>query len=120
MGKRTAALRLLHPETPGQDIFIQISESQVGRALRTKRWKYAVRAPLRNFSFHIPFLTGFFRASYDVYCEDFLYDLQEDPFERHNLIKTPKYKNIRKNLASLLKNKIKEFENKSPNIRENI
>ena len=27
------------------DVFIQISEAQVGRALRTKRWKYGVDAP---------------------------------------------------------------------------
>ena len=28
-----------------REVFVQISESQVGRAIRTKRWKYAVSAP---------------------------------------------------------------------------
>ena len=30
------------------DVFIQISESQVGRSIRTKRWKYCVTAPDKN------------------------------------------------------------------------
>ena len=31
-----------------QEVFIQISETQVGRAIRTKRWKYSVWAPERK------------------------------------------------------------------------
>ena len=31
-----------------EEVFIQISESQVGRAVRTRRWKYGVDAPDKN------------------------------------------------------------------------
>jgi hypothetical protein len=30
------------------DVFFQISESQVGRGVRTHRWKYSVSAPDKN------------------------------------------------------------------------
>ena len=57
--------------------FIQISESQVGRAIRTKRWKYCVVAHDRN---------GETKSSSDTYSEDYLYDLRSDPYELQNLI----------------------------------
>lgn len=58
------------------DVYIQISESQVGRAVRTRRWKYAVRAPEKS---------GALDADSDVYHEEFLYDLLADPCELNNL-----------------------------------
>jgi arylsulfatase A-like enzyme len=57
------------------DIFIQISESETGRALRTHRWKYAVTAPYDRD-----------RASAASYREAYLYDLDADPYEMVNLI----------------------------------
>ena len=57
--------------------FIQISESQVGRAIRTKRWKYGVVAHDRD---------GETESSSDSYSEDYLYDLSTDPYELQNLI----------------------------------
>ncbi|MCL4508520.1 MAG: sulfatase-like hydrolase/transferase [Chloroflexi bacterium] len=59
------------------DLFIQISESQVGRAIRTKRWKYSVSAPDKQ---------GARDAGSDHYVEEFLYDLEYDPYELANLI----------------------------------
>jgi len=59
------------------DVFIQISESQVGRAVRTSRWKYSVVAPEKS---------GWQDSSSDLYVEAFLYDLQSDPYELTNLI----------------------------------
>ena len=59
------------------DLFIQISESQVGRAIRTRRWKYAVTAPDRH---------GGRDIGSDHYVEEFLYDLQHDPYELANLV----------------------------------
>lgn len=59
------------------DVFVQISESQVGRCVRTKRWKYAVSAPQ---------LDGRVHAAAEVYQDEFLYDLQSDPYELTNLI----------------------------------
>jgi arylsulfatase A-like enzyme len=31
-----------------EDVFLQISETQVGRAIRTHRWKYSVYAPEKD------------------------------------------------------------------------
>ena len=55
-------------------VFMQISESQCGRAIRTDRFKYAVRtlAP-----------TGYLKYNAGVYFEDYLYDLEKDPIERY-------------------------------------
>ncbi|MDE2747487.1 MAG: sulfatase-like hydrolase/transferase [Chloroflexota bacterium] len=57
------------------EVFIQISESQVGRALRSKRWKYAVTAPDKE---------GWNDPASDHYIETELYDLLADPEELHN------------------------------------
>lgn len=59
------------------DVFIQISEAQVGRAVRTKRWKYSVAAPEQD---------GYETPRADHYVEEFLYDLYSDPYELRNLV----------------------------------
>ncbi len=59
-----------------QEVFVQISESQVGRAIRSKRWKYAVTAPGKN---------GWDDPGSDSYVESELYDLLADPEELRNL-----------------------------------
>jgi arylsulfatase A-like enzyme len=60
-----------------EEVFVQISEAEAGRALRTRRWKYAVFAPERD-----PWRDPG-SASYQERC---LYDLAADPHERVNLI----------------------------------
>ncbi|MBV9865681.1 MAG: sulfatase-like hydrolase/transferase [Abitibacteriaceae bacterium] len=60
-----------------EEVFVQISESQVGRAIRTARWKYSVHAPDRS---------GWRDAASNHYAEEFLYDLQADPYELINLL----------------------------------
>ena len=60
-----------------QEAFIQISESQVGRAVRTHRWKYGVTAPEKS---------GWETPGSDEYVEQYLYDLEYDPYELTNLI----------------------------------
>jgi arylsulfatase A-like enzyme len=60
-----------------EEVFLQISESQIGRAVRTRRWKYSVAAPDKN---------GWSDPGADRYQEEFLYDLQADPFELDNRI----------------------------------
>ena len=57
------------------EVFIQISESQVGRAIRSRRWKYAAVAPDKD---------GWDDMNSDVYHEAELYDLLADPNELHN------------------------------------
>ena len=68
---------LLGPGDPADEVFIQISESQVGRAIRTRRWKYAVTAPHAD---------GWDDPGADEYVEGLLYDLDADPHELDNLI----------------------------------
>jgi arylsulfatase A-like enzyme len=60
-----------------EEMFVQISEAQVGRAVRTRRWKYGVDAPEKN---------GGRDAGSDRYVEQYLYDLESDPYELTNLI----------------------------------
>lgn len=73
-------------------VFLQISESQVGRAIRTMRWKYSVRAKA----------DGWEASGADTYYEDFLYDLDEDPCEQNNLVDDKNYEDIRASLAEKL------------------
>ena len=63
-----------------EEVLVQISESQTGRAVRTKRWKYSVSVPDEK-----PF-DGKMSASSPSYSEEFLYDLKADPWELNNLI----------------------------------
>jgi len=58
-----------------EEVFIQMSESQLGRAIRSKRWKYSVSAPNGD---------GWDDASSEHYVESELYDLLADPEELHN------------------------------------
>lgn len=51
------------------EVFVQISESQTGRAIRTKKWKYSVAAPKEAAE----------NGHASIYCEDYLYDLKADP-----------------------------------------
>lgn len=60
-----------------EEVFVQISEAQVGRAVRTRRWKYGVDAP----DGHPGRDVGAGR-----YVEQYLYDLEADPYELTNLI----------------------------------
>lgn len=71
-------------------VFMQISESQIGRAVRTDRWKYSVSAKNAD------------KAFADEYTDDFLYDLQNDPYEKHNLIGESQYNEIKLELREIL------------------
>jgi uncharacterized sulfatase len=83
-------------------VFAQLSESQVGRCVRTKRWKYSVRMPdsLKP--------AGKAPSFSDVYQEDFLYDLEMDPHERANLIANPDYADVKREMREILKAKLAE------------
>ena len=91
-----------------QDVFVQLSEAQVGRAIRTKKWKYSVHAPDKN---------GFEDSASDVYVEQFLYDLENDPHEQNNLVNDPQYKNVRSELATRLKSCMRKANEQEAEIR---
>jgi len=76
-----------------KEIYVQISESQVGRAIRTDKWKYAATAPHKD---------GWKEMTSDHYREDCLYDLLNDPHELHNLISVPEWQDLRRDLAGKL------------------
>lgn len=64
-----------------EEVYIQISEAEIGRAIRTKRWKYGIRAPGSFES-----AAAFTSPTAETMQETFLYDLYSDPHELNNLI----------------------------------
>jgi len=104
-----ALQRLLSYQTADwpEEVFLQISESQCGRAIRTRKWKYSVRAPDKSGS----------DPSSDVYLEDFLYDLESDPHERNNLVADPGVREIREELLRALKRRMVEAGETEPEIQ---
>ena len=79
------------------EVFLQISESHVGRAIRTRRWKYSVRAPDAH---------GAKDAGSSRYVEDFLYDLAADPHERDNLVADAAHAAVRAELVEVLQRRM--------------
>lgn len=90
-----------------QEVFVQISESQVGRAIRTKRWKYSVSSPG---------IDGDSQPSSEHYIEEYLYDLQADPYELSNLAGMDKFRNVADELKERLIARIVEAGEAAPEI----
>lgn len=90
-----------------EEVFIQISESQVGRSIRTKKWKYSVSDPTKD-SVH--------DSKSDHYIEEFLYDLEVDPYELTNLVELKSHQEVANKLKERLLRKIEEVEKESPTI----
>jgi arylsulfatase A-like enzyme len=93
-------------EWPGE-VFVQISESQVGRAVRTSRWKYAVTAPDK---------VGGQDSGSDKYVESDLYDLLADPYELNNIIKSEAHTQVKARLRQRLVNRMVEAGETEPTI----
>ena len=68
------------------DLFVQVSESCVARAIRTKRWKYGVLARDGD---------GWRDSGAERYEETWLYDLLADPDELHNLVDVESHAEVR-------------------------
>jgi arylsulfatase A-like enzyme len=90
------------------EVFIQISESQVGRAIRTEKWKYSVYDPSKEGGKHMDSLQ---------YVEQFLYDLESDPHERTNLVADPGYAQVRAELRERLIARMVQAHEERPTIR---
>jgi arylsulfatase A-like enzyme len=76
-----------------EEVFVQISEAQVARAVRTKRWKYCVDAPDRD---------GRNDPDSPSYVEQYMYDLEADPHEQRNLVGRPEYRAVADELREIL------------------
>lgn len=91
------------------EILIQVSESEVGRALRTRRWKYYVHDPdsdpLRD-------------AASSKYREGHLYDLWADPYELHDLIGLETHREVSRVLKERLLRLLVEAGEPAPEIIE--
>ena len=93
-------------------VFYQISESFVGRGIRTPKWKYCVHAPHLQDEIggvgHEWSLEKYYemvsksRKDSDSYVELALHDLENDPFEKRNLVNEPAYAEIRSEMAKKL------------------
>ena len=108
-----SGISILEQEEKGtkrDNVFIQISESQVGRAIRTEKYKYSVRA----------FKSGFICKDSKVYFEDYLYDLDNDPDEKMNLVNDKNFKEIRKTLAKQLSDEMEKAWELKPKIKPAI
>lgn len=83
------------------EVFVQISEAEVGRALRTDRWKYSVYAPEKE---------GGSDPASDEYVERYLYDLHADPHEQENLIASAEYRGVAAELRERLRERVAAVE----------
>lgn len=101
------AKQIENPQEKRDCVFIQISEASNARAIRTDRYKYEVTDPAPM---------GYMHGKSNIYVERYLYDLQNDPSEKKNLIKDPKYKEVRKEMKKLLLEQMQKADEKEPRI----
>ena len=91
------------------EIFAQISESRVGRCIRTARYTYSVYAPGVN---------GGAEAASDRYADDFLYDMEQDPHQLNNVVADPAYAQVKAELRERLLDWIWRAEGARPVITD--
>ena len=91
------------------EIFAQISESRVGRCIRTARYTYSVYAPGVN---------GGAAAASDRYADDFLYDMEQDPHQLNNVVADPVYAQVKAELRERLLDWIWRAEGARPVITD--
>ena len=91
------------------EIFAQISESRVGRCIRSARYTYSVYAPGVN---------GGEAAAADLYADDFLYDMEKDPHQLNNVVADPAYAGVKAELRDRLLYWIEQAEGTRPVITD--
>lgn len=95
-----------NPNRPNM-AFAQISESRIGRCVRTQDYLYSVYAPDKE---------GFKYKDSKIYADDFLYDMKKDPYQLNNVVKDTKYTEVKKELRKILAEWIKKAEGYDPEI----
>jgi choline-sulfatase len=95
---------LLRSDRPTESFF-QVSESEVGRGIRTSRWKYYAVAPDAD-----PWTT----PAADHYVEHALYDLESDPAELTNLAGLTSHEKIADDLRTRLTRRITAAGERTP------
>ncbi|MHB1156575.1 MAG: sulfatase-like hydrolase/transferase [Phycisphaerales bacterium] len=91
------------------EVFVQISEDGLGRAVRTHRWKYCVMAPPE---------THDQAGGAHTYIETYLYDLLYDPYELQNLVNYPSHQKVRDVMRQRLLRRMEQAGEKKPNITQ--
>ncbi len=90
-----------------QEVYVQISESEVGRAIRTNRWKYSIRGVDRH---------GWYDMDSELYQEEYLYDLDNDPHELNNLVSDSAFEQVRRELGERLLDRMVAAGEKRPKL----
>ena len=90
-----------------EEVLVQISESELGRAVRTHRWKYGVTAPEKD---------AWNDSRSDNYVEAYLYDLQADPYELTNLAGLRSHDEVAKVMRERLIRRMVAAGEEAPNI----
>ncbi len=96
-------------EGRANQVFAQVSESRVGRVIRTERYLYAVYAPDGD---------GGLNPDSDVYADDYMYDMSVDPFQLNDIVADPAYAEAKQKLRMDLLNWIEKAEGKRPVITD--
>ncbi len=89
---------------PGE-AFVQISQTETGRAIRTDRWKYGVTAPGKDPRKDV---------GSDRYVETYLYHLGPDPYELRNLVASPAHREVCERLRRRLIRRMVEAGEPAP------
>lgn len=96
------------PNRPNE-AYAQISESRIGRCIRTPDYMYSVYAPG---------LDGGEAAGSHTYADDFLYDMKKDPYQLNNEVENPAYNEVKLQLRAKLLDWIEEVEGYRPEIQQ--
>lgn len=92
-----------------EQVFAQISESRIGRVIRTPDYLYGVYALGIN---------GGEKGASDFYADDYLYDLKEDPWQLNNVAANPAYQAAKEDLRHRLLDWIEKAEGYRPKIAD--
>lgn len=93
-----------------ENLLIQLTASAEERALRTEKYKYSVRALSKASS----------KNKSKTYYEAYLYDLENDPYEKMNLANDKNFKEVRKNLSEQLSGEMEKAWELKPKIKPAI